>query len=48
MWENGVFRTCFVCGTRFYCTDGDYVCSSSCEFKLEEHEEQLKGADQDE
>jgi predicted nucleic acid-binding Zn ribbon protein len=30
MWENGVYRRCCVCGTRFYCTDGDYVCSLAC------------------
>lgn len=38
MWENGVFRTCHVCGKRFYCTDGDYTCSQSCD-EIEERQE---------
>lgn len=38
MWENGVFRTCHVCGKRFYCIDGDYVCSGTCD-EIEERQE---------
>jgi predicted nucleic acid-binding Zn ribbon protein len=40
MQENGIRRQCFVCGKSFFCTDGDYVCSSKCDDKLEENQEQ--------